>query len=169
MSKKYACLITILVFSFVSIIAQTSKNPVVQSKNTKVQNSQRKDTKRNNNWKLLSGIDADEAWEMLNGNGVHKIMYFRIDKVQRKGSIVEFWIKTEIIHPTSSGTENYHQIVQWQGDCLNKKIRVLYSIEYYEDGKAKTEGTSIKSDEFSPVIPDSVGEKMLNLACSTKK
>jgi hypothetical protein len=168
MSKKCGCLITLLVFSFVSVFSQTSKKPVVKSKNTKVQNSERKDTKKNNNWKLLSDMSGDDAWEMLNGRGVLKNIYFRTDRVQRKGSMVEYWMKTDYFYPPSSGTENYNQMVQWQGDCINKKSRVIYAVEYYENGKVKTEGASIKSDEFSPVIPDSVGDAMLNLACSTK-
>jgi hypothetical protein len=163
MSKKCACLITILVFSLVSIIAQTSKKPIVKSKNTKIQNSKQNNVKKNDNWKLMTFSDLNKV---LTNSEVLKVQYFRTDRVQRKGTMVEFWMKTKFFHPKSLGIQNYESLSQMQGDCNNKKMRVLYSIEYYENGNIKSEDST--KSEFSPVIPDTVGEEMINLACSTK-
>lgn len=94
---------------------------------------------------------------------------FAIDfkTLQRKGSLVRFWIKDELSMPQKLVNENFSSVVGYQEyDCSEKKFRYLSRI-FYEKNNAQGRiifTNNVASDWFF-IPPNSVGIAIFNIVC----
>lgn len=62
-----------------------------------------------------------------------------------------------------------HSITSWQINCANKKFRFLSLTHYSKEGKEiylwKVLYSSVPPEEWSPLIPNSLGERLYRAVC----
>lgn len=123
-------------------------------------------------------VSDPEKWYRVYGKGsADAALVFRPASVRLQGNMTEVW--TAIVRKSDSEVV---QLVKWQLDCPNKKIRMMYLIAFYEpddergqSNNAKLPGpktidvTAVLGDSFTTWLPQSIGEAMANAACSLSR
>jgi hypothetical protein len=74
------------------------------------------------------------------------------------GNYPGLWVKT-------TKTKGY-ELTSFEFDCTNRKLRPLTVMTYDDQGKVTSSSDGYQA--FTPVIPDTIGEHLLNGACRTK-
>jgi hypothetical protein len=123
----------------------------------------------------ISSIYSQENWiEIGKSNISDETFYINSTYISNENSVVKIWIKTitvkEIIKSKNNSKSKKKIKTEkkflYDFDCANNKIRILYGIFYNSSGEV--------TDKYNPdeyeipweiVIPDSLGEYLLNKSC----
>ena len=141
---------------------------------------------------LVSAISAvpqkNSGWIIFSANKSHYWMY-SLKRITRspKGA-VRMWVKQTPSHEalasgstkreliakreelglTTRGYENWsYSLIQFDLKCRQRKTRFLMRVDYNSDGNVLD--THEETGQWDEVVPDSVAERMLNVACGRRK
>ena len=100
-----------------------------------------------------------ERWYLFNTDK-EEVTYADLSSIECNGGICSIWLGQVNIDKT----KKYDSVMAYYDvKCKSKKYRHPY-IALYLKGKV-IESESFKNAEYSPIIPGSIGQRMLNLAC----
>lgn len=104
-------------------------------------------------------------WELASTSENGEVTYIdRITKVS--DNIIEFWSLTDSAKSLKK-TQNLSSKTKYRGDCLNLSSATIYILGYsgYMGSGTPLDSYEPRYLEFKPVVPGSVGESMLAIAC----
>lgn len=97
-------------------------------------------------------------WSLIGENSSGESYYIDTDSLRRDGAIVWFWGRQN---------ESYgYSTIYWSGDCNAKALRLREVYEYSLSGNLIDSGALGNSGPLSRVVPGSVGEILLDQACT---
>ncbi len=108
--------------------------------------------------------NADAAnWVFVDSSNKAGV-YIDWDSIERSGNRVTAWEKW-IYKPDAKRVQAEAKIRN-RYDCVSRTIKLLYSINYAENGSVISSFTFNEYDAPpSPVVPESIGEAVLDRAC----
>ena len=138
-----------------------------------------------------SSFEFDLPITVASGTGA-EVTLLRLSTLQRNGAIREFWISTRasVAEPIMLQRETTGELVPWEVngvvrtrtvlkpsvtsrvkyrvDCKKNKLVATSSVLYERDGSVKSSYSLRESQidqEFSDVVPDTVGQDVAKFAC----
>lgn len=119
---------------------------------------------------LLPGVAfAQSDWEYATESSGNEVYYIKDVEKKAYGNKITFWIKKQnadkIVKTKKGSLRKAGDLVlaKWEGDCTEKTIETKMIVIY--DNKGNSKGSDSGPFFAEPVVPDSIGESMLNLAC----
>lgn len=109
---------------------------------------------------------AQSDWESIGFSGRDSEYFIREVSVDDIGGI-SFWVKNvsnTLDRKTGMKTPGKYSVSKWEGDCKAKTIITKIMVMYNKKGKIRNSTTGPFQE--APVIPDTMGEKALNAACT---
>jgi len=108
------------------------------------------------------------GWKFLDISG-HDFVFINKDKIRRKNNLVWYWMMFVSFSESYTGKAAMKKIY-WVADCDSGMAGLVSYIEYDSEGHTISSDTYKESEvDMSPVIPASIGESMLEYACSHAK
>lgn len=116
-------------------------------------------------------IAADDDWFQIDST-IDAIdggsSYINLRTLRKEGNKRKFWLL--INRARKLGDYTYMSAkMQTELDCKEEKFRVLYTVWHSESMGGGESVSNNKTSEFSPIVPDSVGEGMFRFVCSDYK
>jgi hypothetical protein len=106
----------------------------------------------------------DIGWKILwNKKGEAKILYDSISLKKMANLRIHFWTKWYPPKDNDS-PQSDHILIKYELDCLQEKYRILATVEYDVKGKIISQDDK-EEQEWTHIIPSTVGEKMLITLC----
>jgi hypothetical protein len=118
----------------------------------------------------LGSTMASAAWIPIEGTE-DAIQYFDSTTIRSNGKISKMWVLWDYKKVQTNGEERYLSAKdQLEFNCSEEQYRVIFVYRYAGAmGKGNVTGTSSTSTSAStawmPVVPDSIGEDLLTVAC----
>ncbi|MFY1047216.1 surface-adhesin E family protein [Chryseobacterium sp. GP-SGM7] len=111
---------------------------------------------------------AQEDWEFV-GTSANDTQYFIRDVSAKTNSTkIKFWVKSVQSDKDSKRQNNQkpgdYSLSKWEGDCDEETTQTKIMVIYNRDGEVKSSSTG--PFEETPIIPDTMGEKVLKAACN---
>jgi Surface-adhesin protein E len=118
---------------------------------------------------VLSRGPAYAEWEKVTDD-TENTPYVDSDTIRRKGNLVKMW---ELRDYTNIRTVEAGSLLSVKAlneyDCAEERQRVLALVEYSNNmGRGKLVYTDSITGEWSQIVPETVGQTMLKLACGNK-
>lgn len=120
---------------------------------------------------MLSSSYSFAEWSYFTqSNSAH--IYADLGKLKNKGSISKLWTLNNYaeVQKTKSGKEYFSTMELTEYDCKGEQRRNISWIakeNIWADGNVIVQDNSI--DEWTPIVPGSIGEDSLKVACGYKK
>ena len=131
----------------------------------------------------LTNVQTNK-WIFITSSGNTEV-YFNPSKTVRSNNIVEYWTKEIAIDkkkhwdnvwktleaepPKNFNPENYsYSLVRYEVNCEAKTSRFLQEVTYMKNGGTGGVDLSNSKPPMKAVVPDSVGELLLQKACAVK-
>ena len=110
---------------------------------------------------------AHGAWVAIGHDTGGSLWYMDGDRITAEGSRIHAWIKIDASRDTSV---KYRQAMeQYSFICNEQKVRVISSVQYDSYGKviksASVPDSAYTEYGYDPVIPESMGEAVMKIAC----
>jgi len=105
---------------------------------------------------------ADWIYVTTDVNGA--VIYYDADTIQRSGDQITVWRKWD--HSRDKTVKERETKSRSRYDCAERTITLLTYINYFPDGKVETDTYPTYRQTAVPVIPETVGEEMLNAVCA---
>lgn len=110
----------------------------------------------------LSGQAAAATWRLMY-DGDKATRHYDVDTIGFEDGYIVFWDRTE--YKGHQDDRIYKSVARQQWDCKGRRHRSLYTIDYGMDGSIIK--TWPNPTAWVPVIPESNGERMQSVVCSS--
>lgn len=92
--------------------------------------------------------------------------FFDLATARRKGSNVTVWLLFNHGASDKWPDKSMSHMIQWEYDCDERLSRQLTMLTYpRRDGVGKISNKTFVPTEWQPVVPDTIGEGLLNYSC----
>jgi hypothetical protein len=89
--------------------------------------------------------------------------YVNPGRTTRIGGYVKYWVREQPWSKDVAAAEFDHRLILYEANCKLRTQRLVAHYDYEKDGSAHRKPAT--SHAFEDVVPDSVGERLLNWAC----
>lgn len=89
--------------------------------------------------------------------------YYDADTLQRSGDQVTVWFRLD--HSRDKTTKKREAKDRYRLNCATRTTTLLYTVNYYPDGKSETFSYDTYEQRVSPVVPGSLAEVLLEVIC----
>lgn len=119
---------------------------------------------------LLPVLANAACWEKFATSKDESIYFIDACSIAVDGIYKKAWFKTELQIPEENSDGKTYDSTKklYYFNCKNRKSALAQFTHYYIDNVVNSASTKIEKNAFDEVIPDSIGEAMLERACSTK-
>ncbi len=117
---------------------------------------------------MSTGVAAEWVW-IASANNFGN--YIDKSTIRRSGSIVRMWSMQSYNEPQfKSGKSFQSEKSQYEYDCTEERIRMIATVFYTQAyGKGDALDSLFGPSQWVPVVPDTIGDDELKIACSKKK
>lgn len=111
---------------------------------------------------------AQEEWEHVGTSSNDTKYYIRDVSLKTNSDIIRLWVKAvqsdKSIKRDNNQKPGDYTLSKWEIDCDEETTLTKIMVFYNREGELKNSSTG--PFEESPVIPDTMGEKVLKYACN---
>jgi len=110
----------------------------------------------------LANSAAAATWNYISAGNDRTLYFFDADTVERSPGNVTLWVKTvQTRQPDTDGS--WASALRWKLNCSARTIQTLAWSTYNNSGEFISSNNNPSKPQ--PVIPDSIGEAVLKIAC----
>lgn len=119
---------------------------------------------------LLPVLANAACWENFATGNNKSIHFIDVCSIAVDGIYKKAWFNTELEVPEENSDGKTYDSTKYlyYFNCKNRKLAIAQFTKYYIDDVVNSSSTKIEKNAFDEVIPDSIGEAMLERVCSTK-
>ena len=119
---------------------------------------------------LLPVLANAACWEKFATSKDESIYFIDACSIAVDGIYKKAWFKTELQIPEENSDGKTYDSTKklYYFNCKNRKSALAQFTHYYIDNVVNSASTKLEKNAFDEVVPDSIGEAMLERACSTK-
>ena len=119
---------------------------------------------------LLPVLANAACWEKFATSKDESIYFIDACSIAVDGIYKKAWFKTELQIPEENSDGKTYDSTKklYYFNCKNRKSALAQFTHYYIDNVVNSASIKIEKNAFDEVVPDSIGEAMLERACSTK-
>jgi hypothetical protein len=89
--------------------------------------------------------------------------YYDADTLQRSGDQVTVWLRLD---HSRDKTKKQRESKDWyRYNCVKRTFTLLYTVNYYPDGKSVSFSYDTYEQRVNPVVPGSLAEDLLEVIC----
>ena len=103
-------------------------------------------------------------WIYVAANEVGTVFYYDADTIQRSGTQVTVWMKWD--HSRDKTAKERERKGRSRYDCEQRTETLLNSTVYYPNGQNRSFTWEAYDQSARPVVPDTVGEAILETVCA---
>ena len=89
--------------------------------------------------------------------------YYDADTLQRSGDQVTVWFRLD--HSRDKTKKQREAKDRYRLNCATRTITLLYTFNYYPDGKSESFSYDTYEQSVNPVVPGSMAEDLLEVIC----
>ena len=115
--------------------------------------------------------DGRSEWiDVHHSNDGSVVTFINPPSIRRTGNIVKMWTMLNFTTVQTDGKDTFlSQKDQTEFDCKEERLRRLFSTQMSENmGRGSEVYTNFDPDKWEPVVPNSLGDKVLKIACGKK-
>jgi hypothetical protein len=119
---------------------------------------------------LLPVLANAACWEKFATSKDESIYFIDACSIAVDGIYKKAWFKIELEIPEDNLDGKKYDSTKklYYFNCKNRKSALAQFTHYYIDNVVNSASTKLEKNAFDEVVPDSIGEAMLERACSTK-
>lgn len=107
-----------------------------------------------------------KRWVLIASGSDGSVVHIDTQSIFSRDNTTEFWVHDEAA--TYGSEKPFYSLRQFRADCSRRRLGVVASTDYDSKGRTIRGGPAAERNDnisLSPVVPDSVGEKMLERVC----